>query len=87
MCRLRNLPGGDDARFGLLMGPLGIKLVGRARPLDQLALMRAILTSRGIKLPTDEDAGRMHNTKVHLGPGLDKLLTCYALSVEPSVTA
>ena len=44
-CRLRNLPGGDDACFGLLMGPLGIKLVGRARPLEQLALMRAILTS------------------------------------------
>ena len=47
------------------MGPLGIKLVGRARPLEQLALMRAILTSRGIKLPVDDDAGRMHVTKVH----------------------
>ena len=78
MCRLRNLPGGDDARFGMLMGPLGIKLVGRARPLEQLALMRAILTCRGIKLPVDDDAGRMHNTKVHLVSGLCQLSTCYA---------
>ena len=38
------------------MGSLGIKLVGRARPLDYLALMRGILHARGIKLPQDEDA-------------------------------
>ena len=69
------------------MGPLGIKLVGRARPLDQLALMRAILTSRGIKLPIDEDAHRMHITKVHLVPRLYKCFTCYAFPTEPSVTA
>ena len=87
MCRLRNLPGGDDARFGMLMGPLGIKLVGRTRPLEQLALMRAILTSRGIKLPADEDAEHMQNTKVHLAPKLCKLSTCYACSIELSVIA
>ena len=54
-CRLRNLPGGDDARFGLLMGSLGMKLVGRARPLEYLALIKAILHARGIKLPQDAD--------------------------------
>lgn len=61
--RLRNLPGGDDARFGLLMGSLGIKLVGRARPLEHLALMRAILQARNIKLPSDE-ATHTHDVKV-----------------------
>lgn len=50
------MSGGDDARFGLLMGSLGIKLVGRARPLDYLALMRGILHARGFKLPQDVDA-------------------------------
>lgn len=42
-------------RFGQLMGSLGIRLVGRARPLEHLALMKAILHARGMKLPSDED--------------------------------
>lgn len=37
------------------MGSLGIKLVGRARPLEHLALIRAILHARGIKLPQNLD--------------------------------
>lgn len=53
------MTGGDDARFGLLMGSLGIKLVGRARPLDYLALMRGILHARGIKLPQDLSASAL----------------------------
>ena len=45
------------------MGSLGIKLVGRARPLDYLALMKGILHARGIKLPKDVDASAI-DTKV-----------------------
>lgn len=48
--RLRDVKGGDEARFGLLMGPLGAKLVGRLLPADSFALMQAVLAARGIHI-------------------------------------
>ena len=48
--RLRDAKGGDEARFSLLMGPLGAKLVGRGSPSDHLALMQAVLAARGIRI-------------------------------------
>lgn len=52
LTRLRDAEGGDDARFRLLAGLLGAKLVGRgglAR--EALGLMHAVLAARGISLP------------------------------------
>ena len=60
------MTGGDDARFGLLMGSLGIKLVGRARPLDYLARLRGSLHARGIKLPKDVVASATDAKVCHL---------------------
>ena len=48
--RLRDAKGGDEARFSMLMGPLGAKLVGRGSPSDSLALMQAVLAARGIHI-------------------------------------
>lgn len=56
--RLRDAKGGDEARFSLLMGPLGAKLVGRGSPSDTLALMQAVLAARGITIPVDRPPGR-----------------------------
>ncbi|KAK9918934.1 hypothetical protein WJX75_008165 [Coccomyxa subellipsoidea] len=50
VARLRDAKGGDEARFSMLMGPLGAKLVGRGSPSDSLALMQAVLAARGIHI-------------------------------------
>ena len=50
--RLRDAEGGDEARFRLLAGLLGAKLVGRGGlPREALGLMRAVLAARNIALP------------------------------------
>ncbi len=57
-------------RFGQLMGSLGIRLVGRARPLEHLVLMKAILHARGVKLPSQEgpdgSEAKVHQQLLHL---------------------
>ncbi|BDA49228.1 Lysine-specific histone demethylase 1 homolog 1 [Coccomyxa sp. Obi] len=58
VARLRDAKGGDEARFSLLMGPLGAKLVGRGSPSDTLALMQAVLAARGITIAIDRPPAR-----------------------------
>lgn len=48
--RLRDLPGGDDARLAALAGPLGARVAARSVPPPRaLDLAAAILRARGIQ--------------------------------------
>lgn len=67
LCRLRDAKGGDDARFSLLMGPMGGKLVSRGSPSDNLALMQAVLAARGINIV--EERGPAAPSSLHAPPG------------------
>jgi len=47
--RLRDLPGGDEARVKALVSDLGVELVGRPAPSQRaLGLAAAILRARGV---------------------------------------
>lgn len=50
------MKGGDEARFSLLMGPVGAKMVSRIPASQTLGLMQAILAARGVTVTEDAAA-------------------------------
>lgn len=54
---LRDVPGGDERRIGVLTGEMGVKVVGRPLDSDALKLLEAIVEHRGLQLaPAAEHA-------------------------------
>jgi hypothetical protein len=51
--RLRDMKGGDDARFNALMGQMEAKMVSRVPPGDSLALIQAVLAAHGTVISED----------------------------------
>uniref|UniRef100_A0A383WKI0 Amine oxidase domain-containing protein n=1 Tax=Tetradesmus obliquus TaxID=3088 RepID=A0A383WKI0_TETOB len=54
---LRDVPGGDERRLGMLAGELGVKLVGRPLQGDSLRLLEAIVQHRGLAGSGDDGDG------------------------------